>query len=95
MLLNVVTGTMTCPLVGLLRGPQSTAEGERVVIVITSKYNQLTWTSRLFWCPLSNHSILCTHSHAYSSEIVTIVTGVGCNTTNSASVDCHLSILRV
>ena len=45
MLLNVVAGNMTCPLVGLLRGPQLTAEGERVVIVITSKYNQLTWTS--------------------------------------------------
>ena len=28
MLLNVVTGTMTCPLVTLLRGPQSTAEGD-------------------------------------------------------------------
>ena len=95
MLLNVVAATMTCPLVGLLREPQSTAEGERVVIVITIKYNLLTWTSWLFWCPLPNHSILCTHSHACSSETVTIVTGVGCNTPNSASVDHHLSILRV
>ena len=45
MLLNVVAGIMICPLVGLLRGPQSTAEGEREVIEITSKHNQLTWTS--------------------------------------------------
>ena len=95
MLFNVVAGAMTCPLVGLLRGPQSTAEGERVVIVITRKYTQLTWTSGLFWCPLSSCPILYAHPHVCPLEIVSIITGVGCNTTNSVSADDHLSILRV
>ena len=34
MLFNVVFNKVSCPLVRLSRGPQSIAEGERVVIIV-------------------------------------------------------------
>ena len=58
--------------------------------------NDKPTTSWLFHCPvLSTFSILYAHPHTCSSESETIITGVSCNTTNSVSVDHHLSILRV
>ena len=91
--LNVVADTMTCPFV-MLSEPQSIAEGESGHIVTTDKYLTLTCTSRWLKCPLSNRSILFTSSGVCSSESVTIVTDVGCNTTNIVSGDNHLSIVR-